>query len=210
MAPKDTRRFIGALFLASGAALVVYIVSGLSLAITASVVVLGALVAGLALWRVAGAADRTEVQQAIKMGAIAGVAATAAYDLSRYLIIEVFNFTIWPFDTFTLFGRALVGAGYEGWWVTAVGTGFHLLNGVGFAIAFTIWFGRRGPIAGVLWALALEAAMLTFYPGWLDIRSISEFTQVSILGHVAYGSVLGWTARRLLPEPQGATAESRT
>lgn len=203
---QTPRSVAGALFCASGTALVVYIASGISLAVTASVLVGLALVVGLVLWWRAGASDRTELQGLFRAGAVAGIAATAAYDLTRWVIIEVLDFGIWPFDTFTLFGRALVGAGYTGWWVTAVGTGYHVVNGVGFAIAYTIWLGRRGPLFGVAWALALEAAMLTLYPTWLDIRSYQEFLQMSILGHVAYGVVLGVVARSLLASSDASHA----
>lgn len=199
--PRRSWRFVaGALFCSTGVALAVYIASGISLAITASAVVGTAVVVGVVGWRRSSGTERTELQRRFRAGVVAGAFATAAYDLSRYIIIEVLDFGIWPFDTFTLFGRALVGAGYEGTWVTVVGTGFHIVNGVGFAIAFTIWLGRKGPLYGIAWALALEAAMLTFYPTWLDIRSYEEFLQMSILGHVAYGGVLGLVARRLLPE----------
>jgi hypothetical protein len=201
------RSVAGALFCASGTALAVYIASGVSLLITASILIGLAVVVGLVLWHRAGRTDRSELQRLFRVGLVAGAGATAAYDASRYLIIEVLDFGIWPFDTFTLFGRALVGAGYTGWWVTAVGTGYHVVNGIGFGIAYTIWLGRRGPLLGVAWALALEAAMLTLYPTWLEIRSYREFLQMSILGHVAYGLVLGYVARSMLTSPVDDEAE---
>jgi len=39
--------------------------------------------------------------------------------------------------------------------------------------------------------------MLGLYPGWLHIKAYGEFAQMSMVGHVVYGSVLGVLARRL-------------
>jgi hypothetical protein len=36
--------------------------------------------------------------------------------------------------------------------------------------------------------------MATLYPSWLRIQQFGEFLQVSALGHVVYGSVLGLVA----------------
>lgn len=67
-----------------------------------------------------------------------------------------------------------------------------------FAIAYTVWFGDRGWRAGVAFAAGLEACMLAVYPGWLDVASLRELTQMTVLGHLAYGVVLGSTARAAL------------
>ena len=195
---RRRRAVAGAIFLSTGAALVVYIISGVSLAAAGLVLLLIAAGVAIVVWRRATGSGRDELSRAVRVGLIAGVAATAAYDLTRYLVIEVFDFTIWPFDTFTLFGRALVGAGYTGWWVTLVGTLYHVANGIGFAIAYTVWFGRKGPLAGIAWAFVLEAFMLTLYPGWLNPSAIGEFVQMTVVGHVAYGATLGYLGRRLL------------
>jgi hypothetical protein len=78
------------------------------------------------------------------------------------------------------------------------GVAFHVTNGLGFATAYTIWMGRRGIVAGVVFALALNMAMILLYPGWLKIRLLGEFVQVAMLGHVAYGAAVGATARAVL------------
>jgi len=126
------------------------------------------------------------------------LAATAAYDLTRLALVAVLGMDLRPFEAVPLFGQLLTGAPAHSPVAVAVGVAYHLSNGVGFGVAFAMVAGRRGIGAGVAWALVLEAIMLTLYPGWLDIRSIREFASVSMLGHVAYGGVLGWMARRLL------------
>jgi hypothetical protein len=64
-----------------------------------------------------------------------------------------------------------------------------------FAVAYTILFGTAGWWAGILWALGLEALMLSIYPGWLHPKAFGEFVSVSMLGHVAYGAVIGSLGR---------------
>ena len=48
--------------------------------------------------------------------------------------------------------------------------------------------------------MILELLMVSVYPGWLDMRALDEFLQVSVLGHIVYGAVLGYSARWLLAE----------
>ena len=186
------------LFLSSGAALLVYIVSGISLLWT--LVAVAAIVGVLAtvVWRRADEARRADLSRRVAAGLVAGAAATITYDISRFALIRLTGIQFWPFDIFGIFGEGLIGPGASGLWVQLAGFGYHLMNGVGFAIAFAILFGTRGILYGLGWALFLEVAMLTFYPGWLDIRSIREFVQVSMLGHLMYGLVLGFVARWLL------------
>jgi len=33
--------------------------------------------------------------------------------------------------------------------------------------------------------------MVNIYPGWLGLRALDEFLSVSVVGHLAYGAVLG-------------------
>lgn len=199
MVPKlSVRIVLSGVFLASGAALVVYILSGISLLATFLVCLVLAIVFGALLWRRLQPDERLGMRQFLVVGFWAGLIATGAYDLSRLFLIEVTGIQFWPFDIFNIFGQALVGSAYGGAWVRLIGLVYHFINGIGFAIAYTVLAGRKGVLAGIGWALALEALMLTFYPGWLDIRAIQEFTQVSIVGHVVYGWVLGFVAKRML------------
>jgi hypothetical protein len=198
------RLVFGALFLSTGAALLVYVISGISLPAALMVSLLGALLLGVLIWRRATAPDRAGLRRTLRVGLIAGLLALAAYDLARYLLVEVAGFTFWPFDIFGIFGQALLGAGYRGPFVTLAGVAYHVANGVGFALAYTVWLGRRGIWAGIAWAMALEVVMVTIYPGWLGLKALDEFLRVSIFGHVIYGSVLGGTARQLLLRWEGA------
>lgn len=58
-------------------------------------------------------------------------------------------------------------------------------------MAYTFLLGRRGIVTGVGWALSLEVAMLTFYPGWLDIRAFEELASISMIGRSCTASHSG-------------------
>ncbi|HET7772023.1 MAG TPA: hypothetical protein VFN74_24840 [Chloroflexota bacterium] len=196
--PGLARATFAPIFLATGASLVIYIVSGFSLLGATAISI--ASVAGFGRWRWLQLSpdERTTLARTLKVGLISGALATAAYDGFRYLIIEVLAISFWPFDIFTHFGRGLVGADAPAALVTAAGVLFHIANGVGFATAYTVAFGRSGWVAGIAWAMCLEVMMVSFYPGWLNMKALDEFLQVSVFGHFVYGSTLGYTSRRLL------------
>jgi hypothetical protein len=200
---RDTRAAGAPLFLSTGAALLVYVLAGVSLLYALGVALLLAAVAGAWLWRRAGATGRPHLRRLVRVGVVSGLAATAAYDLSRFALIELTGIAFWPFDVFLVFGRALLGAEAAGFWVEAAGLLYHVLNGVCFAVAYTLLWGERGVLAGLAWALALEGLMVSVYPGWLGLKALGEFLQVSVFGHLVYGAVLGWTARRMLTGSRG-------
>lgn len=201
-------RVITAAFLVSGLALVLFVLVGLSLPLT---LLVGWSAIGVGIWwfeRNASTDARARLHEVLRVGAIAGLGATVAYDLSRLALVHLFDLDIQPFGAFGAFGDALLpGSAREGG-ARVVGLGYHLVNGVSFGIAYTGLFRRRGALTGIAYALALEAAMLAIYPGWLDIEARREFTQMSLLGHIAYGATLGSLARRLLtPEPEPQTGQ---
>ncbi|HZD11703.1 MAG TPA: hypothetical protein VE553_10210, partial [Candidatus Binatia bacterium] len=166
------RLLFGALFLSTGAALVIYVISGISLLATAGLVLALAAVLAALVWRRADAGSQRLMRSLLLVGVISGVLATSAYDLSRFLLIEITGIAIWPFDIFNVFGQALVGAGFSGPWVRLAGLLYHFANGIGFALAFTIVAGKRGVSAGILWAMVLELLMVSIYPGWLDLKAL--------------------------------------
>lgn len=148
-------------------------------------------------WRVASPEVKARVLGQVKAGLVAGILGLVAYDVTRWTIVAVFGVSINPFEAFPVFGELLTGSDSATVnWVA--GTGYHIFNGTGFAIFYAIMFGTRGIRAGVLWAIALEAATLLIYPGWLDIRTRGEFTAVSMGGHIAYGITIGAVSARLL------------
>ena len=208
------RYLLAALPLATGAALAVYILAGWSLpaALAVTAACTGA-VARYGWWRL-GPLSRAWARRRVAAGLVAGLVATAGYDIVRLSLVRFGNFTFWPFDVFAVFGRALLGEGVDPLVLRAVGLSYHLANGTCFGVAYTLVWGRRGPLAGLAWGLALETLMVGLYPGWLPLAGVmGEFLSVSLLGHVTYGLLLGTVARRMLagpPSADDAAERSRT
>ena len=194
--------------LSSGAALIVYVLSGISLGLTLVLLTIGAVVMQLRVHRMLPAARRAELGRRIRVGAMAGCVGIVAYDLSRWLLVHFGHFQFKPFDVFytfgqAMFGQAILGPGHALWAALTVGIAFHLINGLGFAMAYTVWAGRRGPLAGMVFALLLQAVMVAVYPSWLRIQMMGEFLEVSMLGHMAYGAAVGAASQYLLARRWG-------
>lgn len=192
-----SQALLGGLFLTSGAALVAHILLGIPLRIGFALLLAVAVVLGIRVLR-AGAVLPDQVRATLRSGVLAGLCATAAYDGARLLYVALTQSPVSPFEAFRFFGVALVGPAAPAWSILAAGTVFHVVNGLAFAVAFTMWAGSRGPVWGVGWGLTLEAFMLALYPGWLGISAYRPFVLMSLTGHVAYGAVLGLTSRALL------------
>lgn len=187
---------LAALPLASGAALLIHILAGISLGLALLGMGLLVVCAGWLIWQRLTPVLRVNAAQRVLFGLAAGVLATLAYDGSRWVFVTVFHDTFWPFDVFPIFGYAIAGTGISHQAALLIGTAYHYTNGLLFAVAYTLLFGPRNWWIGILWALGLEALMLSVYPGWLHPKAYSEFVSVSIFGHVAYGSVLGLVSQQ--------------
>ncbi|MGH8936242.1 MAG: hypothetical protein ACRDXD_08285 [Acidimicrobiia bacterium] len=191
-------RVLGIATMSGGAALVIHILSGVSLRMGLAVAAATVAAVGRSVWQRASSAQRGHLKLALEVGVISGLIATGVYDLTRTLLSQLDTSPYDPFEAVRMFGVVLAGPSASPALGYAVGTGFHLLNGVAFGTAFCLLFGRRGLVAGIGWGLFLELFQITLYPGWLDIRAYREFAQISALSHVAYGATLGLTSRSLL------------
>ena len=188
-------RIIGMASLGGGAALVVHILSGVSLPLALAAAA-GLLVgAGLVVWRRADVDQRRGLTRLAKVGLVSGLVATLVYDLVRTVLSRFDTSPYDPFEALRAFGSAIAGPSASPTAVLVAGTAFHLFNGVAFGVAFCLLFRRGGALRGMAWGAFLEVFQLTLYPGWLDIRAYQEFAQISALSHLAYGATLGWTAR---------------
>ena len=194
------RRILGAAALFSGAALVAHILSGVSLRLSllfTALLLAGAVVMVL---RRAPPERRARARRIAAAGALAGIAATAAYDGTKYVLsigaTTVFN----PFEAIRAFGLLLAGPSTSPTMVIIAGAAFHLLNGISFGVAYCFLFRRWGLWSGIAWGLLLEIFQLTLFPGWLDIRSYREFIQISAASHLVYGAMLSVVSRLVLRE----------
>ncbi|MGH2350790.1 MAG: hypothetical protein ACRDI2_13765, partial [Chloroflexota bacterium] len=171
-------------FLASGAALVIAIISGAPLGVVLGLLGLAAGLTVALRWTHADARGRALAGARLRVGLAAGILATGAYDGTRWLVVTLGGLQFWPFESFPLFGYLIAGQEIPRSAAYAVGTAYHLLNGLAFAISYSMLLGGRKWWWAVGWALGLEAAMLTIYPTWLNLDSVmKEFTAVSLLGH---------------------------
>lgn len=132
------------------------------------------------------------------IGLVAGVAATLAYDGVRWLLVVATPWTVDPFGAFPIFGQLLLGIETSGAAAWAAGTLFHAANGLGFAVGYTLVIRRPGLVTAVAWAMVLELFTILLYPDWLGTPNIGELFSVSVLGHLAYGLVLGAVAIRMI------------
>ena len=182
--------------LSSGAALVATITLGWSLALATAFIAVPALVCVAAL----SASARREEQQLflrrVRAGATAGVLGTAAYDGIRLMLEQLGLAPGKSFLAIPLFGTGLTGHQPGDPVAVAAGWAFHAVNGVGFAIAYTLVAAGRAWWWGIVFALFLEGMMVSLYPGWLHVPLSTEFLTLSVSGHFAYGSILGVLARR--------------
>jgi hypothetical protein len=193
----DIRRLLlFALPMATGAALAVNILAGLDLRLAA----LGLICLGAGCWALAlrglTASARAQLRHRIAVGAVAGALATASYDLARYGLVSIADFSFAPFHVFTRFGGLLLGRDAPTPWLYVAGIAFHVTNGIGFAIGYTVIARRPQWWSAMVFAFTLELCMALLYPSWLRMTALQEFLQVSILGHAVYGLVLGAITRR--------------
>ena len=130
------------------------------------------------------------------VGALAGLAATAAYDLVRLLLRWSGAIGFDPFITHPIFGQLITGSPLTSSVALAAGWAYHVWNGVGFAVMYTLIAGPALPVYAIGWALFLEIAWLTALPSALNFTLRPDLILVSLIGHTAYGIVLGLIAHR--------------
>ncbi len=189
---------VGLASLANGAALVLHIVGALPLPLLLTIIWTVAIVSVVGVSAVAGPSARSSIVRVVIVGLVVGATATLAYDAAKAVLSQLDPSPYDPFEATRAFGRVLVGEAAGPAAVSAAGWTFHIANGCTFAIAFAALFARdgrvsvrRGIVIGVGWALLLETFQLILYPGWLDIRFLDEFRQISFLSHLVYGLGLG-------------------
>lgn len=179
---------------AGGAALVLHILADISLPLgILGLALLGGGVAAFVLSRMP-AAQRRAMYQRARIGAVAGLVGTVAYDLARYGTVALFDMSFRPFHVMNVFGELFLGSGHSDAATFAAGFLYHVSNGTFFGLAYTLVFRRPQWWTGALWGIGLELCMATLYPRWLAIQQLNEFLEVSALGHVVYGATLGLVA----------------
>jgi hypothetical protein len=175
---------------------------GLDLRVLALVVLMPVVVALLARMAV-----HPQTRRMVGRAVLAGVAATALYDLCRGSFLWL---GLMDHDPIPHIGAAL---GIDPNWAAGY-TWRYLGNGSGLALAF-LALGLRGTRAGVLYGLGVCSCLLltlAVSPYGTEILFPLNATTVvmATLGHAIYGAVLGTIAARLPERDPGERATVRT
>jgi hypothetical protein len=136
----------------------------------------------------------SNLQRRIRLGAIAGVAGTIAYDLFRIPFALAGQRIFAPIFSY---GLLIDGGGMSSPWTDLAGWLFHLSNGVTFGIAYAVVMAGRHWGFGVLWGVVLEA--VAFLGPFTDIYGLTgKWVSIGIAfaAHVAYGLPLGLMVAR--------------
>ena len=130
------------------------------------------------------------------VGLLGGIVATLAYDLTKYGVRVSGLFDFDGFKAIYIFGGWITGretssvtAGVAGWL-------YHFWNGISFGIFYTLAFGRRHWMYGVVYGGVMEACMLGLFPLFVQITNKIDFIGVSMFGHLVYGAALGMIAQK--------------
>lgn len=130
-------------------------------------------------------------------GALWGLVATLAYDAIRPLLMWIFRYHFNPYRAMPVFGSLITDRAKTTTIAIVVGWIYHFWNGLSFGVTFALMRPRGGPVAGFIWAMALQGFMMWAYPTLMRIRLDNPgFLMAGLVGHTVWGVVLGSSLRR--------------
>ena len=130
-------------------------------------------------------------------GAIWGLVATLVYDAIRPVLMWVFRYHFNPYRAMPIFGSLITDQSKTTALAIAVGWTYHFWNGISFGVMFALIRPRGGPIAGWIWAMALQGFMMWSYPTLMRLRLDNPgFLMAGLVGHSLWGLTLGASLRR--------------
>jgi hypothetical protein len=130
------------------------------------------------------------------VGVIAGLIATLVYDAVRFVLNRTVFTQYDSFKAIYIFGSWISGKEVTTPQAAIAGWTYHFWNGLSIALFYVLTFGRRHWIYAVGWALVMEACMLGLFPFFLQVTDKIDFIALSMIGHLAYGLVLGFIAQK--------------
>jgi hypothetical protein len=148
-----------------------------------------------------GRTDRAKIfSNRIIAGAVFGLMATLVYDISRPLLVEVFQLDFNPYRAHPIFGSLITGRPESDDVAVAVGWAYHFWNGISFGMMLALILPRATWWQGLIWAEALQFFMMMLYPRFLEVRlDDPAFLATGLVGHGLYGIVLGLLLNRYGP-----------
>lgn len=175
----------------SGVALIVHILSHVSLQATFVVALLIFVCSFSLILFKKKISGRAQIYHRLWIGTQVSVVALIGYDLSKWLLSQVDPSPFNPFEAIHKFGVLLCASSTNTILIWATGGFFHLINGICFGVSFVFLFEKPGLWSGIFWGCFLEFFQLMLFPDWLGTSFRKEFTVISSLSHIVYGVILG-------------------
>lgn len=136
---------------------------------------------------------RPRLAERVLAGLWAGALATFAYDVVR---VPISMAGVPVFKAISYFGTLILRQAHPTLASEIVGWGYHLSNGLGFAVMYAMLVRRPRLWSALLWGVTLEVAMLmTPYAEVFGYRLSAKFLAITIGAHLVYGAVL-WAGLR--------------
>ncbi|HUK86231.1 MAG TPA: hypothetical protein VLT85_01090 [Terriglobales bacterium] len=132
------------------------------------------------------------------VGLWAGLAASVVYDGVRYLVGLAHLFGYSGFVPILMFGSWITGQPTSSFAAKLAGWSYHYWNGATFGVIYALLAGRRRWWWGVGYGILMECCMLGLFPFFLRVTNKFDFIALSMIGHLAYGAVLGVLTQRYL------------
>lgn len=132
----------------------------------------------------------------LAVGLLGGLIATMVYDAARFVLNRTLFTHYNSFTSIYIFGSWITGKETSTPQAAVAGWTYHYWNGLSIALFYTLTFGRRHWLYAVGYALIMEAFMLGLFPFFLQVSDKLDFIALSMLGHLAYGVVLGLIAQK--------------
>ena len=178
----------------SGAAVLAYAFGPVPMSFTVPFVVLpsASLLVGLVLLRQRLYRRLHRFSTLLTRGAAVGLLATLVYDAVRPLIVVSLGLSFDPYRAMPIYGQLITGMQPTVPMSIATGWLYHVWNGLSFGMMFALVRPAGGIVAGFVWAMLLQAAMMAAYPAFLAVRLADPgFLATGLIGHALWGIVLG-------------------
>ena len=127
----------------------------------------------------------------LSLGAWAGFVASLVYDGIRLLLERSHVFGYNGFVPIQMFGNWITGQPMYSPAATIAGWTYHFWNGTMFGVMYSLMMGPRHWLFGVAYGVVMECCMLGLFPLFLRVSNRVDFIALSMIGHIAYGAVLG-------------------
>lgn len=172
------------------AALLLHAVGWIRMPYTVSFVTLPGLIllSCLTVW--SGRTQHALLSNRLRTGMVAGALGLVAYDGMR-AVVQLLPLNFDAFFSMPAFGTLMTGHPPDSFIAIASGWAYHITNGWTFAVIYALLAGPARWWWGLAWGFTLELAMIVVYPALFRPSSLHGFLVVSVVGHAAFGTVVG-------------------